>query len=101
MVASVLLLASFVLVSRLTALPFGVENHLNVSTTTPLRFTAEGTFQIAVFEDLHYGEGKNRRQTTRKAGSMLTLIILLSRRHGLGTRTRCIFDEGDKYRLSH
>jgi hypothetical protein len=23
----------------------------------PLRFTAEGTFQITVFNDLHYGEG--------------------------------------------
>jgi hypothetical protein len=25
--------------------------------TETLRFTAEGTFQISVFEDLHYGEG--------------------------------------------
>lgn len=23
----------------------------------PLRFTSEGTFQIAIFEDLHFGEG--------------------------------------------
>ena len=23
-----------------------------------LRFTSEGTFQISIFEDLHYGEGK-------------------------------------------
>lgn len=25
----------------------------------PLRFTQEGTFQLSVFSDLHYGEGKS------------------------------------------
>ena len=25
---------------------------------SPLRFTPEGTFQLSIFEDLHYGEGK-------------------------------------------
>lgn len=25
---------------------------------TPLRFTSDGTFQISVFNDLHYGEGE-------------------------------------------
>jgi hypothetical protein len=26
----------------------------------PLRFTKEGTFQISLFSDLHYGEGQNK-----------------------------------------
>lgn len=28
------------------------------SSFTPLRFTSDGTFQISVFNDLHYGEGE-------------------------------------------
>jgi hypothetical protein len=28
------------------------------SAFTPLRFTSTGTFQISVFEDLHFGEGE-------------------------------------------
>lgn len=27
---------------------------------TPLRFTSDGTFQISVFNDLHYGEGERK-----------------------------------------
>ncbi|RDW82325.1 putative DNA repair exonuclease SIA1 [Coleophoma cylindrospora] len=59
MVASGFLLASFVLIRGLAAWPFGVQKRLNGTTAAPLRFTSEGTFQIAVFEDLHFGEAEN------------------------------------------
>lgn len=48
-----LLSAILVLVAGIVAAPAQASlNHF-----APLRFTAEGTFQITVFNDLHYGEG--------------------------------------------
>jgi hypothetical protein len=32
----------------------------------PLRFTDNGTFQISIFEDLHFGEGKRQGTYTRR-----------------------------------
>jgi len=29
------------------------------SLTAPLEFTADGTFQISIFEDLHFGESRS------------------------------------------
>lgn len=41
----------WLMVNVAIALPAGRE-----SSQTPLRFTDEGTFQISIFEDLHFGE---------------------------------------------
>jgi hypothetical protein len=35
----------------------------------PLRFTDNGTFQISIFEDLHFGEGKCQGTYTRRANT--------------------------------
>jgi hypothetical protein len=32
----------------------------------PLRFTDNGSFQISIFEDLHFGEGKGQGTYTRR-----------------------------------
>lgn len=44
--------ASLSLLRGITALPSGSASFL------PLRFTKGGTFQVTVFNDLHYGEGE-------------------------------------------
>jgi hypothetical protein len=48
----------FLLVMQLAtgtmAAPFLTPRHTSFA---PLRFTADGTFQISIFNDLHYGEG--------------------------------------------
>lgn len=46
------------------ALTIGAKCALGLGLSTPiLRFTDKGTFQISVFSDLHYGEGKSTLQT--------------------------------------
>ena len=44
--------ASLALFRGIAALPSGSASFL------PLRFTEKGTFQVTVFNDLHYGEGE-------------------------------------------
>ena len=36
------------------------KNTIISSSLKPLQFTEEGTFQLSIFEDLHYGEGEFR-----------------------------------------
>jgi hypothetical protein len=49
---------SFLLLVRaISAVPAATDTQWPLPNTRPLRFTQDGTFQISVFEDLHYGEG--------------------------------------------
>ena len=52
------LLFPFVLAAKGLAVPImGASN--SKSQPLSLRFSPSGTFQLSVFEDLHYGEGKS------------------------------------------
>jgi hypothetical protein len=49
---------SFLLLARaISALPTVTDPQWPIPKTQPLYFAQDGTFQISVFEDLHYGEG--------------------------------------------
>lgn len=49
---------SFLLLARaISALPAVTDPQWPLPNTQPLRFAQDGTFQISVLEDLHYGEG--------------------------------------------
>lgn len=63
--AMVLAVSSIVLFTNMNEesyswLPYWSKNARNtLNWNQELRFTKDGTFQISVFEDLHYGEGEN------------------------------------------
>lgn len=44
-------------ISHIAAATAITDQEWPLPNTQPLRFTPNGTFQISVFEDLHYGEG--------------------------------------------
>lgn len=48
------LLAAVLLTTLTFSLPLGQDHHGGAE--TPLRFSKNGTFQISIFEDLHFGE---------------------------------------------
>lgn len=48
------LIAAVFLTSLTFSLPLSQDHHGGVE--TPLRFSKDGTFQISIFEDLHFGE---------------------------------------------
>ena len=54
----IVFLLSFIVIGGISALP--IDSALNVLAIDPgpLRFTEEGTFQLSIFEDLHFGEGE-------------------------------------------
>lgn len=55
MTFALVLLAVLAIFSHGRAFPWGRSNGLG----NPLRFARDGTFQISIFEDLHYGEGES------------------------------------------
>lgn len=58
------LLAAVTMLSHGRALPWKPSPGLG----RPLRFTKDGTFQISIFEDLHYGESKSEYAQSFTAG---------------------------------
>ena len=50
-------LSCLLLATTIGALPTAIDPQWPLLNTQPLRFTKDGTFQISIFEDLHYGEG--------------------------------------------
>jgi hypothetical protein len=46
--------------------PHSVVNNINNSDLDPLRFNADGTFQICVFSDLHFAEGSSLNTYTEE-----------------------------------
>jgi len=73
------------------AAPFGNKHSYNSSLTAPLRFTSNGTFQISIFEDLHFGENAWVRFLTRSplsaARTVLTSSLWFRRTHGVRSKT--------------
>lgn len=50
------MLALLIATLGLTVLSFAAPRPVGYGSLPPLRFTSNGTFQIAIFEDLHFGE---------------------------------------------
>lgn len=44
-------------------------------TQSKLQFTSDGTFQISIFEDLHYGESKSTDSLTFRDGNSVVLTF--------------------------
>jgi hypothetical protein len=57
------LFAGLTLSAPLAGKPYGYRNS---TLLPPLRFTPNGTFQISIFEDLHFGENAWAGDTVRK-----------------------------------
>lgn len=56
-----------------------------------LRFTSDGTFQLSVFEDLHFGESINDR-IQRYHGCLLMVYRCMG---AMGSSARHLLDQGD------
>ena len=69
-VASVAIFSSLLLLG----FAFPIENEKRAALRRPLRFAKDGTFQISIFEDLHFGESKLSAGTV---SDMLTLRRLM------------------------
>jgi len=81
-----LLMAFFWLTVWLASTVAGFPSRNKPRSTQTLRFTAEGTFQISIFEDLHYGEGL--RVLSQNDRSFLTNSSFIRRRYYMGTPAR-------------
>jgi hypothetical protein len=75
LVSACILWTSFSHVVSVLALPVADETQWSFN-TRPLRFTKRGTFQISVFEDLHYGEGRSNSQRDTGVVSGITETTL-------------------------
>ena len=75
-------LLRLLLARAILALPAATDPQwpLPRANTQPLRFAQDGTFQISVFEDLHYGEGWSilNHNSFHVASCLLSLTILLA-----------------------
>jgi hypothetical protein len=54
----------FLLPAALIAGAVAAPAQTSFDSFAPLRFTRDGTFQISVFNDLHYGEGTRQPNAT-------------------------------------
>jgi hypothetical protein len=54
----VIVLSGLLVARAISALPVATNPQFPFPDTQPLRFTYDGTFQISILEDLHYGEGE-------------------------------------------
>lgn len=79
-VAVVLILSTLFLYlkfDRSVKLPLLSKNRPQGQAWEPLRFGKDGTFQISVFEDLHYGEGKPPKTGNSPLWAFLRLTALI------------------------
>lgn len=69
-----------------------------VASNQPLRFTANGTFQLSIFEDLHYGEGEYTLQDSGPAKSKAeSSLPCQSRKSLVGSSARCELDPSNEH----
>lgn len=71
MLDMLVLLFTFATPSRQSPLPKQAQMGLADAVTRPLSFTTNGTFQLSIFEDLHFGESELVSYTTHTRGLQL------------------------------